>query len=141
MTQEPVQEGYSLIRLSSLVGLCVPYIVARSLRLACTLLFSGRCTAPSARLQIERAGILGSDSPSFPDSQECVEGNFLELRNNGVLRSSLSHLPLYSIRASNLYSIRANNLYSIRANNKSPIGAIRSLGSTSMVQSSRSQED
>src|SRR5215217_6826450 len=88
MTQEPVQEGYSLIRLSSLVGLCVPYIVARSLRLACTLLFSGRCTAPSARLQIERAGILGSDSPSFPDSSECVEGKFSELPVYGVLGSS-----------------------------------------------------
>src|SRR5215211_3257050 len=87
MTQEPVQEGYSLIRLSSLVGLCVPYIVARSLRLACTLLFSGRCTAPSARLQIERAGILGSDSPSFPDSPECVEGEFSEVRRHGVLGS------------------------------------------------------
>ena len=33
------------------------------------------------------------------------------------------------------------NLYTIRANNKSPIGAIRSLGSKSKVQSSRSQED
>src|SRR5919107_989745 len=51
MTQEPVQEDDSLIRPSSLVGLCVPYIVARSLRLARTLLFSGRSTAPSARLQ------------------------------------------------------------------------------------------
>src|SRR5215207_3661883 len=59
----------------------------------------------------------------------------------GVLRSSLSHLPLYSMRASNLHSIRASNLHSIRASNKSRIGAIRSLGSTSMVQSSRSQED
>src|SRR3712207_5819314 len=32
MTQEPVQEGYSLTHPSSLVGLCVPYIVARSLQ-------------------------------------------------------------------------------------------------------------
>ena len=31
ITQESVQEGYSLIHLSRLVGLCVPYIVARSL--------------------------------------------------------------------------------------------------------------
>jgi hypothetical protein len=47
MTQEPVQEGYSLIPPSSLVGLCVPYIVARFLqgRLVIYNSVSARCAS------------------------------------------------------------------------------------------------
>jgi len=49
MTQESPFRKF--IHPSTLVVLCVLYIVARSLRLTCTLLFSARSTVPSARLQ------------------------------------------------------------------------------------------
>jgi hypothetical protein len=92
------------------------------------------CKAPLAHLVGGSGRSEASPTAILQDTHSLV-GKFPEvgLPIYGVLRSSLSHLPLYSMRASNLYSIRASN--------KSRIGAIRSLGSTSMVQSSRSQED
>ena len=75
---------------------------------------AGRSSPPAVRQPVARGCTASGSNPYSP---ECVEVEFYELRLDGVLRRSLRHLPLYSIRASDLYSIRASN--------KSRIGAMR----------------